>query len=430
MIARMLLTLGKCREGSVLLLVGLGVLIIFAMGGAAVDFGRAQLIHAKLQQATDAAGLAYAATDAANPDDVARRYYELNYPATYMGLPRPELIISTASGIVLTTAPLQMQTNFIRFVDMTDAHSLDFLEISATTRINSSTKSQPYDVMLVVDNSGSMASDVGSVVPKPADIGPARSKGQAACAAIYPRISYPISDCYSIPDGASNVDDPPAFGLTSNSRLNAVRDSAKTIATRLFAAANGSRVGMVNWSTSVIDTQGLVTDAGLINSKLDGMVAFGATNSTAGLSEAQNAFNAAPDPTHVKAVVLLSDGFNTTTNRNLRSDGAGGAIDDDLCKGTDRGQPVCRPANDASERLCDALKASDTRIYTIAFGEDVRTGAHQAADAQAFLQDCASPNPAGGSNEGVYFFVAPDAGTLKDAFDKILVSLKKVRISG
>ncbi len=434
------------RDGSVLIFVGLGFLILVALGGAGIDMGRAQLIHAKFQQGTDGAGLAYAglpgAATPAQRTAAANRYFQLNVPAVYMGVARPALSIAPdgTGGVTISTAAVQMPTNFIRFAPSGPTE----LTISATSRISANSTPVAYDLVLAIDNSGSMADDVGSPVPTRPGGGTPRDNGVNTCLAYYHLILDPHPEfgpvdesiCRGMSDGGTPPTHDPALGLTNSSRLNAALAAADIIANRLLNPnTTGSRVGVVTWSTFFIAEQPLVSDYSAVKTALNNMFAFGATNSTAGLEHAQ-AQLAGLAPGHVPAVVLLTDGFNTTTARNLHyvdtSVSPSNVLDDDNCTTWDKDLsdtplPVCSATNSASLSACRAIKANGGVVYTIAFGADVTTGS-QAAAAQDFLKNCASGDPA--TNTDQFFFIAPDAATLDDAFTKILVSLKKIRISG
>jgi Flp pilus assembly protein TadG len=150
----------KNERGNVLMLTGLGIIILFAAGGAAVDFGRQQLVRSKLQQATDAAALAAAAMPAgatvAERTAVANRYYELNYPAGYLGVARPTPSINIGADISVS-ATTNVGTNFVSNVGVASLQSAGSTRVS----VQAGAKTD-YDVVVVVDESGStLATDGG-----------------------------------------------------------------------------------------------------------------------------------------------------------------------------------------------------------------------------------------------------------------------------
>lgn len=446
---RVMKRLRDAREGGVLMLVGLGMMVMVAAGGAAVDIGRQQLVRAKLQQATDAAGIAYAAADKetdAEREKIAQRYYELNYPVTYLGIARPAMAVTVEGDVVkLTTENKQMPTNFMW------AAGIDTLDINVRSVVNvgASSVAQPYDLVLVVDNSGSMANaDVGSgdTLDSSNPAASVRNAGIAACTADEAAYGAALGDwnCPGTVDGPNVYDvntgkiSTYGFGIAGETRLNAARFSTNTIASQLLNPPNaaGSQVGVVTWSMGLITpTQPLTTDLSAVQNALDRMYANGATNSTSGLAAAQTMLAATPPtPGRVRAVVLLTDGANTTIGVPLHSDLSSlitKVRDNALCTLTDNDAPpqVCGATNVASNAVCTALKNSGVLVYTIAFGKDVVTGS-LSVPAQKFLRDCASDAPGGLPKEGNTFFTAPDAATLKATFGNIVKTLRKVRITG
>ncbi|PZP86331.1 MAG: hypothetical protein DI582_03025 [Azospirillum brasilense] len=148
------------ERGNVLMLTGLGIIILFAAGGAAVDFGRQQLVRSKLQQATDAAAIAAASLPAgatvAERTAVANRYYELNYPSDYLGVARPTPSINIGADVTVS-ANSNVGANFISNVGVAS------LEAGGRTRVSTQAGAKTdYDVVVVVDESGStLATDGG-----------------------------------------------------------------------------------------------------------------------------------------------------------------------------------------------------------------------------------------------------------------------------
>lgn len=107
------------------MLVGLGVFLLIGVGGAALDLGRQELMHMRLQHATDAAALSAGSlrdtlsARVTNPMRVeaARRYYMLSMPATYFGIARPAANITiTGNTIRVATEAVPVPTLFIKLL--------------------------------------------------------------------------------------------------------------------------------------------------------------------------------------------------------------------------------------------------------------------------------------------------------------------------
>src|ERR1700744_4931485 len=75
----------RSESGVVAPIVALSFAALIAAAGAATDYGRAQLVQAKLSDKLDGAGLAAgAALSAQDPKTVALNYFSVNFPTDYM----------------------------------------------------------------------------------------------------------------------------------------------------------------------------------------------------------------------------------------------------------------------------------------------------------------------------------------------------------
>ena len=320
-------------RGSVLILVGLGILVLVGLAGAGIDLGRQQIVSSKLQSASDAAAIAAGSAPAGQEIQTAQRYFNLNFPDSYLGVARPTPTITQTANGTTVAASAPVPTLFLRLLGVTTTTAAG----RTGTESGSTTNTQKFDVILVMDNSGSMAT-------------PDAGGGQI--------------------------------------RLGALKVAAKTLASNLLDPnVAGSRVAGVTWDNAVIDTIGFQNTNGPMQSFLDGMLPRGLTNSAVGIAAAQSmvsGFNADA----VKAVVLLTDGVNNEDS-----------------------------SNGATIAICDNLKSQGVVVYTIALGPV----ATQFPEVAAFLTACAT--------DPGKFFNAPDADSLKNVFDAILTSVKKLRIT-
>ncbi|MFN7451526.1 MAG: vWA domain-containing protein [Alphaproteobacteria bacterium] len=253
------------RCGSVLILVGLGILVLVGLAGAGIDLGRQQIVSNKLQSACDAAAIAAGSAPAGQEIETARRYFNLNFPDGYLGVTRPTPTVTFGANGASVRASAPVPTLFIRLLGVTTTTAVG----RTGTESDSTTNTQKFDVILVMDNSGSMAAnDAGG--------------GQT--------------------------------------RVGALIVAAKTLVSSLLDPnVAGSRVAGITWDHAVIDTIGFQNTNGPMQSFLDGMTPRGQTNSAVGMTAAQSMVSGF-NTDAVKAVVLLTDGVNspnaTSVNAN------------------------------------------------------------------------------------------------------------------
>jgi len=148
------------QRGQILIIVGLSLIVLVGMVGVALDSGRGYAVKAKLNAAVDAASIAAARaisegdTDAeriANAQAAARRFFDVNFPATYFGAERPTPAINAVRDAerrwaVTVSATAEMPTTFARVLGRQE---LDVFARGQTVR-------RQLDVMLVLDTSGSL----------------------------------------------------------------------------------------------------------------------------------------------------------------------------------------------------------------------------------------------------------------------------------
>jgi Flp pilus assembly protein TadG len=158
-VARLIKRFGRDREGSIAAFATIALLPLVAGVGIGIDAGRAYLVRAKLSQALDAAALAggRAMNDSSRNADIAM-YFNANFPANYLGA---TVSGPTAQGANITpdqtgqtitvSGTATVPTTFMKVFN-TDTMSVT--ASSTVTRANSG-----LEVMLVMDNTGSMNDD-------------------------------------------------------------------------------------------------------------------------------------------------------------------------------------------------------------------------------------------------------------------------------
>ncbi len=364
-------------RGSVFIFVGLAIIVLVGVIGIALDLGTQGMISTRMQNAADSAALAGALSDAKNDAEriaTTRRYFALNYPDNYLGtdLTASQVDITLPNGKVLVDT--QKRT---RKADITPVIGVNTISTRAVSQAENSGSSsaQIRDITLVMDASGSMGNPLAG------------------------------------PSGSGST------------RIEQAQNSAKIAIDAILCNATtlGSRIGWVDYMASCTGpnscenrTQYLAL-SGSCNDLLSQLSTYsfsrlstykfedGWTNGAEGLERAEALMSSAR-PNVVRAIVYMSDGLNNTY-RNVNDcyylnnqclEGSGSALAD-------------IPARD----VCVRLKAQGILIYSIGFSAN-------AQNAQ-ILRDCASAPD--------YYFYAPDSTTLQDAFQQIVTSIKKIRIT-
>ena len=135
------------QAGGVAVIVALTLIPILAASGAAIDFGRAYAVKARLTSALDAAGLAVGTS---NPEDASRvlaRFFAANYPAEKLGVPVSPTI-TIINGEIQLTAEARIPTKFLGLI------SIPELTVVAQSTIIRELRG--VEIVLVLDNTGSM----------------------------------------------------------------------------------------------------------------------------------------------------------------------------------------------------------------------------------------------------------------------------------
>lgn len=137
-----------CDKGSVAIILALAFIPILMGAGAALDFGRAYLVKARLSYALDTAGLAIGASNPnANLQEILNNFFTANYSAAEIGVPAtPSFTIN--NGKIKLAAQARLKTTFLNLFGN------EFIEIKVNSEVIRNTKG--LEVVLVLDNTGSM----------------------------------------------------------------------------------------------------------------------------------------------------------------------------------------------------------------------------------------------------------------------------------
>jgi Flp pilus assembly protein TadG len=416
------------RSGNILMITGLGFLFLVAIGGAGYDLGKQQLVKQRIQQATDAAATSAASinfvTSSTNRELMARTIYALNYPDTYLGVARPpvDVVLNLPSNVVVRAAS-SVPTSFV------GNFGIATLDAGGRSVAQIRRPPTPLDVILVLDNSGSMrATDVGAGSFLDGDI----ALATVACTAEYSnpaQVAYMTTNPSYTPPGypapfylnayrsaCANPNAGTVFGmlgrqlhgLVGSTRLNSLRRAADNIANSLLNPNPlGNRIAIVKWDNILVGSNDFSNSYTAVRASLMGMFAGVDTNSTVGLQQAEvfaAGFRSNSDMSHASAVILLTDGGNNSMSTQ----------------------------NPASLALCNTLKArQNTLVFTIAFGP-VIDDATFGPTVRQFLSDCATgPNGTTSGtkpNENLFFFPVSNSAALAAAFTSISDTLQKVQL--
>ncbi|HOO81437.1 MAG TPA: pilus assembly protein [Alphaproteobacteria bacterium] len=120
--------------------------------GMAIDLSQAYLVQQRLAQAIDAAALAAAAisSDEATIEQKVQDFFDVNYPPEKLGVTFDPVVV-IEGNLVTVTGNASYLTSFLRVL------GIDNIDVTAETVVQREVKG--LEVVLVLDNTGSMASN-------------------------------------------------------------------------------------------------------------------------------------------------------------------------------------------------------------------------------------------------------------------------------
>lgn len=215
-VIRSFLKMQRSENGAVAVLVGLAVFLLVLVASVAVDMARAQILHTKIQSALDASGLAAAAALSNVPNGTseqdwatqqAQRYFNANFPSGYLGTSAITVnaVLSEGNSVISLSASSTQETTFMKMM------GINSVNVAASSSVTRSTEGQGLELVLVLDNTGSMNCNV--------------------------------SDSSAVCDGGPNT------------KITALKGAAATLLDSLYGATNdtapGLFVGIVPFSQAV-----------------------------------------------------------------------------------------------------------------------------------------------------------------------------------
>lgn len=218
------------------------------------------------------------------------------------------MVLGLMPAAMAATAPVEGEVTITKSLDSATPDANGNYTIKLTVQGNPVTQSAKpnADVVLVVDNSGSMASSVGDPCNTPKDKFETAGllgllKKCPTCHALY--------SIFYVPDVCTGQK-----GKTV--RINAARDVGKTFAQNILSVS-GNEMAVIGFagsdggadeSDAIKVSTGLTADRNVIESGIDKMSADGGTNYTAALQRAYGILNGRQDKNRPGYVIFISDG--------------------------------------------------------------------------------------------------------------------------
>ncbi|HEX2727901.1 MAG TPA: vWA domain-containing protein [Beijerinckiaceae bacterium] len=388
--------------GGVGFMFALAVVPVLGLVGAAVDYSRASQAHTHLQKAVDAAALA--AGKVALEQN--RRDVDKNALDVFNGtFPRSEGVTVTkftvtAAGDILTVAvDAQLPTMFGRIIGKT------VTDLSATASVPTSTMA--LEVVLVLDNTGSMAA-LGKMTAlkdaaknlidtlQGASTGAYASIGLVAFNAQV-NVGAAYRDATWLSFTAASTPLPLKTDKAAWTGCVADRDDPYDIRDPITTTAETLYPGVVCKYPGLIPIKPLSRDFAGLKTAIDAMNPTGNTNTAIGLAwgmalltpSAPLSTAQPPSSKLQKTIVFLTDGINT--ENKLSTD------------------PLV--IDGRTDRVCEEIRKLNINLYTIRVIEGNET----------LLRNCAT-------TPGMYHSVT-SASELKDVFKKIAGEIATLRLS-
>lgn len=470
---RLLRRFYQSESGMTLPLLAISMVMITGMVGVAIDTARAQLVQSKLQFSLDAAGLAGGSTvNTANLNAEVTKYLGANFNG-YLGSTLTDTSATTdnTNTVITLAATATLPSTFMNVLN------IPTLTVSAHSQITRAVTG--LELVLVLDNTGSMSNSAGGGVSKIAALQSAATtlvntlfNGQATA----PKNLYvgivPFSQAVNIgtshptwmngtafnwgptswggcvdarSSGKDIVDDPPTAGTPSTlfqkyfwpTDNNNCWETTKVSGSRICSSAGTnpkykSPLDTVTQGPNYLCPQPVIpmtTDKATLTNAISAMVAEGDTLVNQGLEWGWNmlsprwnglwggTMNANNLPLAYNTPGMNKAIVLLTDGENTIDNSAHGAYWylSDNKLGTTNSSTAVTTLNNRTSQLCTAMKNNGIYIYTIALGTDVTS------TAQALLQSCATA-----SN---YYFNSPSTTQLQAIFSAIGDSLSNLRVS-
>lgn len=429
----------RSDRGAVAPLIGISTLVLIGCVGIAVDVGRSGLVKARLVDALDAAGLAVGAR-IGTPDFTAEaiRYVNANFKANYASATVTN-VVATANDsktVISLTATATMPTSFMRLFGQTD--------VTVTARSEVTRETNGLEVVLALDNTGSMAGSIGSLKNAANSLVNTLFGADTVATNLFIGL-VPFSDIVNVGTtrtnwvnftnstqsawkgclmerggGLDQTDDAPTGANKFADYYWPAPDSSYP--KRGTASASSSRncpaavVPMTNVKSTVTTGIGTMTAAGNTHINIGAVWAWRMISPTWKSLWGSPSWEGKALPLDYgtdkmsKAVVLMTDGDNTMSADTFT---AYNWLDQGVLGTTNAGTAEST-LDTRLKTVCTRMKAKGITIYTVAFN-------NPGSATKSLLQSCATGTS--------YYFDAGNSAALTSAFQTIAGSLSNLRVS-
>ncbi len=404
--------LARSRRGNVAMMFGVLAPVLVVALGAAIDFGRASLARTMVQEATDAALLAAARLKTARPnlsqaelDAAAQKFFDAVLDDESGVVAGPVSVAhNPATNQFSVNVDARLPSTFMRLA------GIGAIDVGANTLVEVAPPGA-VEVALVLDTTGSMRNGgkmgdlkeaAGNLVASMFALPEADVKFSVVPFAQYVNVGLGHNAA-----GWLDASDPGFQGCVGSRPYPENTQDGVTALSPVPGLNVGASACRTEEVTPLTDSQTTVDQA------LDAMTPDGWTYIPAGLVWGWRTVSPAPpfqegltgpeleDRRGIKAIVLMTDGANTVSpDPNDPSD------TDHAHGGFNRWQVAAATAyaNTLTGELCEAIKADDISLFTIAFDVSDTT-------IRDILEDCA--------NSPADYYDAQNANELIAAFDAI-----------
>lgn len=427
----------KVRDGSVGVILALTAVPLLLATGISIDLGRAYLVKERLTNTADKAGLALgAASSSADLDTLLSNFFNANFPSDSIGSVTETSYTNDGTTITIS-ATASVTTTFMQLLGR------DTISVTASSEIT--VQEDSLEVVLVLDNSGSMSgsklTSLKSAANSLLDIlfGDETTSTQVKIGLV------PFSNNVNI--GNSNtgyVSDPTVFNWYSDEWQGCVeaqttddedtKDDYTGTWTPFYWPDDSNNNWYYSGSDHISSSRGpnlycpdqeivpLTNVKSTLTTAIDGMAAYGGTHINWGAiwgwrvvspSEPFTEGAAYGTTDNTKAVIILTDGANTAYS--FVYDAFGYPSDERLGSGINTASEVADEIDDRLATICTNMKAEGVIVYTITFSLSD-------TDTQDIFETCATD-----TNK---YYDSPSTSELERTFRAIAAELKKLHISG
>lgn len=402
-------------RGNVMVVTGLSILLLVSVGGLGVDLGRQQMLKLELQQAADTSALAAATMEGRASDAeriaLAKRYFEMNFPPEYMGVQRPTPVVTVANGEVTLKVDATVDTIFQKVLNAESS-----VTVGGGSTVGSGYAAYlDYDVVMVVDESGS----TGALVGKQTRMDVEKAALQEMLNVIMPKEAPPAKIRFGLVGYTGNVT---SHGALTNDPLKA-RDYIDQLQVRCqnfdhYGLNAGANMISGEWKGYRKPKQFCPQDG--FTSRDDEVPIYDASYAVEENTDVDPPVSQRADGRSLsttKHVVFLTDGFIMVEPQQ---------VDQSLCrpgevaeKAKRKDYSPCDGSYDIFLKACKRVKETGAILHTISFVSQTK------GDVET-LKKCASTDENG---EPRYFY-APDAATLRTVLNNVATVIRKTRIKG